>query len=78
MKISTGENTANARALGSWQGMQLQSHTHVMYTQIAANGYGSMGVSTVDYGGDYYADTLAAGGTETRGPNAAYPPRIHV
>ncbi|AOK40848.1 hypothetical protein [Burkholderia vietnamiensis] len=72
----TNADTTNARAIGSDQDDSFKSHNHgitVSYT-AAAGGVGNLiGGSTIS------ATAIAsAGGSETRGQNVAYAPRIHI
>ncbi|AOB29905.1 hypothetical protein AKI39_03175 [Bordetella sp. H567] len=73
----TDADTANARALGSRQTAQLQSHAHnLRYSNTAAASGANQ--SVLDGGGALTYTTLVTGGTETRPVNAAYHPRIHA
>ncbi len=65
--IGTDRDTANARAVGSYQADQFRSHVHAGFTP-----YGNVGASgTGRVTGNNDASTGAAGGAETRGVNTA-------
>ena len=69
-----GRGTDSGRALGSWQGQDIQSHTHQTVVGQAAGGSNNgLYSSGDDYTGTLrsYVDTLATGGAETRPRNVA-------
>lgn len=69
--------TANARALGSRQAAQIQSHAHSLRYSNTAGAVGG-NQSVLDGGGALIYSTLGSGGAETRPMNVAYHPRIHA
>ena len=72
----TDADTANARVLGSRQGMQIQSHWHTMNSSTMSVQSGSSGSALTPIGSG--AGTNSTGGTETRPLNVAYHSRIHT
>lgn len=74
----TDADTALARAIGSYQTDAFRSHSHLQQTNTIVNGtplkYTGGGGSQWGEGGT----TQATGGTETRGMNTAFAPRIHI
>ena len=72
----TDADTANARALGSYQADEVRSHSHDVSVGIIGN-QGLYGSGSGVYGTNVIA-SMPTGGAETRPVNTAFHPRIHV
>ena len=73
----TDADIANARALGTKQQSQVESHSHVVQSSNA-NAGGVLAAVRASALGDSAFRTQASGGAETRGVNVAYHPRLHA
>jgi len=74
----TNADTAAARLLGSYQADDFRSHSHNAQTGNQAGIAFAQGNNNPPRENSGYTSTTNAGGTETRGPNTAFAPRIHI
>ena len=74
----TNADTAAARALGSYQADDFKTHAHNAQTGNQAGIGFAQGNNNTPRELSGYIVTTSTGGTETRGPNTAFAPRIHI